>query len=122
MEEQKNFSNFVTATGMLAGATFASLVLLIQIEDKLEYSEIMIPFVAGITVMFVFSLIEFARFHQKFDSKKRQKIEDTAFITFTFGLFGLIVMIPLLILPFSFLSINLESCNNFQNMLVVPAK
>ena len=51
----------ISASGFLGGSTVAALFLLIQIESNVTYSEIIIPFIAGIAILFILSVVEFTR-------------------------------------------------------------
>lgn len=94
------FSNAVGVTGFLGGITFATMILLIQSETKVVNHEYMIPGTAIISVLFIISTI--GNMHVSHDSQnKNNKLQYIMGFFAQLGFFGLMVIIPTLVYPFS---------------------
>jgi len=91
----------ISASGFLGGSTVAALFLLIQIESDVLYSEILIPFVAAIAILFILSVVEFTRSLGNHKGEYLKQIVTRGIILFIMGLIGLLIMIPVMVFPYS---------------------
>jgi len=88
-------SNFINVTAFLGGIMFASMVLLIQIRNDLDYA---IPLITGtgmVGMFFIFSTL--GRLTVASGEKISKKHEDMINRFDYLGIFGLMIIIPLIV-------------------------
>ncbi len=101
MSTNNSFHSYALGvTGFLGGITFATMVLIMQIHSEIEYSEWLITGTALVSVLFIISTIGMV--HVAYNEKKAGEnfanfIKNLA----TLGFFGLMIVLPFLVLPFS---------------------
>jgi len=99
-DDKTFFSNAVGVTGFLGGITFATMVLLIQSDTKIPNHEFMIPGTAIISVLFIIATV--GNMHVTYDSQnKNKKLKNSMGLFAEMGFFGLMIIIPSLVYPFS---------------------
>ena len=94
-------TGYLYVNGFLAGIVFTTMVLLIQIQDKISFSEFLIPATAGVAIMFIMGTLS-VLFYLAPDAESPKHATKALGGFFLIGLFGLLVIIPLLIAQFTF--------------------
>jgi len=89
----------ITATSFFGALTFASFVLLMQFSDKIQYSEILIPWTAVVSFFFILVTVGILNADNISNKERLRKLLKFSFVL---GFYGLIFLIPFLVLSFSF--------------------
>lgn len=93
-------SHALGVTGFLGGITIASMVLIMQIHDEIEYSEWLIPGIAIVGVFFIIATIGMIHVasNEKESGKQFAKLMQRIA---TLGFFSMMVVLPFMVFPFS---------------------
>jgi len=89
-----------TVTGFLGAITFATMILLMQFPEKIQFSEILIPYTAAISFFFIVTALG-----GSLDPSHAKKVTERFFnlvkYCYIIAFYGLIALIPALIFSFS---------------------
>lgn len=100
LNEGSFHSYALSVTGFLGGITFASMILLMQIQDQFEYGEWLITGTAIVSVFFIIStvgMVHIASNQKEAGKKFTYLMQNMA----NFGFFGLMALLPFILFPFS---------------------
>ena len=104
MTEEVEFSGFssqlTTVTGFLGAITFATMILLMQFPEKIQFSEILISYTAAISFFFIITTLG-----GSIDASHAKNISERFFklikYCYMISFYGLMALIPALIFSFS---------------------
>ncbi len=89
----------ITISGFFGGLTFTAMILLMQFSDKIQFSEILIPWTALVSFFFIIVTIGFVMIDIEKSHPKRFRY--VMMFCFLAGFYGLIFVIPFLIYSFT---------------------
>ena len=89
-----------TVTGFFGAITFATMILLMQFPEKIQFAEILIPATASISFFFIITTISGAM-HESYADKITKRYKLFVKVCFIIGYYGLILLIPALVYSFS---------------------
>lgn len=98
-----NFLDFdnktISTSGFFGALTFTAMVLLMQFPEEIEYSEILIPWTA--LVSFCFIIVTMGIMNADVEKSHPNIFRYLIVVCFLVGYYGLIFLIPFLVLSFS---------------------
>ena len=91
----------IGAASFLGGITFTAMILMMEFSDRLFYSDILITGTAIVSVLFIISALGMARVASG-EVRKESKFSKYVLYCTKFGFFGLMIILPVFILEYSF--------------------
>lgn len=100
-KENPFYQHSENTTAFLGGITFTAMILLLEFSTNLIYSEILIPGTAIISILFIMSTVGTLKMKIDNDIKDNTKFPEFVQTCGRAGFFGMMVILPLLIVEFS---------------------
>jgi len=91
-----------TVTGFLGAVTFASMILMTQFPDKLQFSEILIPLTAIVSVFFIFATLG-GSIDQRNAPLISQGLIKYVQVLFSLGILGMMIILPMIVYSFTWI-------------------
>ena len=91
-------NKIITSSSFFGALTFTAFVLLMQFSENIQYSEILIPWTAIVSFFFIIVTISVLNIDEIKNTERFRKLLKFSFVI---GFYGLIFLIPFLVLSFS---------------------